>query len=329
MSDDAARFDLPPVTSTHGGRVRLVGFELEFSGIGLDEAALALKTSLGAELRTESVAERKFLVDEVGDFNIELDWDYLKRKAAEDKQEGDESDWIEKLGQLAAMLVPIEIVCPPIPINKLDVLHPMVAALREAGAIGTEESLLAAYGVHINTEIPSLDADTLLSYIKAFAILQWWLVEAHDVDPTRKLSPYIDLYPEAYVKQVLSQSEAAMDAIFDEYLKHNASRNRALDLLPLLAEIDFNRVRSVVDDSKIKARPAFHYRLPNCHIERADWSLTLAWNRWCLVEQLAHQPNDLDELSAAFHDLQRPVLGVNRKTWLNYLDRWLKDRELV
>ena len=329
MSDTGDRFDLPPVTLKVDGNPRLVGFELEFSGINLDDAAIALKASLGGELRSESVAERKFHVDTLGDFNVELDWDYLKRKAVEDGQEGDESDWIEKLGQLAALLVPIEVVCPPIPINRLDALHPMVTALREAGAVGTEESLLAAYGVHINTEIPCLDADTLFSYIQAFALLQWWLLEAHEVDPTRKLSPYIDLYPEAYLKQVLSQPQATMDAIFDEYLKHNASRNRALDLLPLLAEIDSERVRSVVDDPKIKARPAFHYRLPNCHIERVDWSLTPAWNRWCLVEQLAHKPDDLDELSAAFHNMQRPILGVNRNAWLQYMDQWLKDRELV
>jgi hypothetical protein len=169
----------------------------------------------------------------------------------------------------------------------------------------------------------------LLAYIKAFAVLQWWLVEAHDVDMTRKLSPYINLYPEAYLKAVLSRSEAAMDAVFDDYLKHNPSRNRALDLLPLLAEIDSERVRSVVDDPKIKARPAFHYRLPNCHIERADWSLIPAWDRWCLVERLAHQPSDLDELGAAFHDLDRPLFGVSRKAWQKFVDRWLKDRGLV
>lgn len=329
MSDSAARFDLPAVTLKADGNPRLVGFELEFSGIDLDQAAMALKTSLGAESRSESVAEHELHVESVGDFNVELDWDYLKRKASADGQEVDESEWIERLGQIAAVLVPVEVVCPPLPIDRLDVLHRMVVALREAGAVGTEESLLAAYGVHINTEIPSLDADTLSSYIKAFALLQWWLVEAHDVDPTRKLSPYIELYPKAYLKAVLSQSGASMDLIFKDYLKHNASRNRALDLLPLLAEIDPDRVRSAVDDPKIRARPAFHYRLPNCHIERADWSLTPAWNRWCLVERLAHQPGDLDDLGATFHDMDRPVFGVSRNAWQKFIDQWLKDRGLV
>lgn len=169
--------------------------------------------------------------------------------------------------------MPVEVVCPPIPVTHLSALEPMVGALRKAGAVGTEESLLAAYGVHINTEVPRLDASTLHSYLRAFAVLHWWLVDVHEVDPTRKVSPYVDLYPEAYLKQVLSQSDSTMDRIFAEYLEHNASRNRALDLLPLLAEVDEKRVRGAVDDPKIKARPAFHYRLPNCNIERAGWSL--------------------------------------------------------
>jgi hypothetical protein len=205
----------------------------------------------------------------------------------------------------------------------------MVIALRKAGAIGTEESLLAAYGVHINTEIPALDAATLLSYLKAFAILQWWLVDAHEVDATRRVSPYIDLYPEAYLKQVLSRSGSTMDEIFSDYLAHNASRNRALDLLPLLAEIDEERVRGTVDDPRIKARPAFHYRLPNCHIERPDWSLSASWNTWLVVEQLACRPDDLHELGAAFLDAERLILGVNRSKWTGFIDQWLKDRELV
>jgi hypothetical protein len=120
-----------------------------------------------------------------------------------------------------------------------------------------------------------------------------------------------------------------MDEIFSDYLAHNASRNRALDLLPLLAEIDEERVRGTVDDPRIKARPAFHYRLPNCQIERPDWSLSASWNTWLVVEQLACRPDDLHELGAAFLDAERLILGVNRSKWVGFIDQWLKDRELA
>jgi hypothetical protein len=307
----------------------MVGFELEFSGITLDNAVAAIQSSLGGTLQSESAAERVLRVDSLGAFNVELDWAYLKRKAAQNGREDEGTDWIERLSQAAALVVPVEVACPPIPVLDLAKLEPMIAALREAGAVGTEESLLAAYGVHVNPEIPRLDASTLHAYLRAFAVLQWWLVDAHAVDATRKVSPYIDLYPESYLKRVLSASRSTMDDIFAAYLEYNASRNRALDLLPMLAQIDEKRVRGVVDDTRIKPRPTFHYRLPNCHIERKDWSLAESWNTWCVVERLADREDYLDELAAEFGAADRPILGVSRGDWTEFVDRWLRDRELV
>ena len=322
-------FDLPPEANKDDGSPRRIGFELEFSGISLDETAKAVQSALGGELQSESSAERVVHTDSFGEFIIELDWAYLKRKARGTDRGEEGSEWLEHLSQAAALLVPVEVVCPPIPLTELSVLKPMVSELRRAGAIGTEESLIAAYGVHINTEIPRLDADTLFAYLRAFAILQWWLVDAHEVDATRKVSPYVDLYPEVYLRKTLSRSESTMDEIFTNYLDHNARRNRALDLLPMLAEIDSDRVRVAVDDPKIKARPAFHYRLPNCHIERPDWSLASSWNTWCVIERLADRKDDLDALAAEFLAADRAILGVGRSGWVKFIDRWLKDRALA
>ena len=329
MSYLSNEFVLPPRVDKEDGTPRMVGFELEFSGISLNQAAQAVLSALGGELASESSAERIIQTSSFGEFIIELDWDFLKRKASGTDRGEEGSEWLEPLSQAAALLVPVEVVCPPVPLTDLSVLTPMVRGLREAGAIGTEESFIAAYGVHINTEIPRLDADTLFSYLRAFAILQWWLVDAHEVDATRKVSPYIDLYPQSYLRQVLCKSESTMDEIFDDYLEHNASRNRALDLLPMLAEIDGERVRKEVDDPKIKARPAFHYRLPNCHIERPDWSLAGAWDPWCVVEHLAGREADLDALAGEFLAADRPILGVGRSAWVAFVDQWLKDRALV
>ena len=329
MSYLSNEFVLPPRVDKEDGTPRMVGFELEFSGISLNQAAQAVLSALGGELASESSAERIIQTSSFGEFIIELDWDFLKRKASGTDRGEEGSEWLEPLSQAAALLVPVEVVCPPVPLTDLSVLTPMVRGLREAGAIGTEESFIAAYGVHINTEIPRLDADTLFSYLRAFAILQWWLVDAHEVDATRKVSPYIDLYPQSYLRQVLCKSESTMDEIFDDYLEHNASRNRALDLLPMLAEIDGERVRKEVDDPKIKARPAFHYRLPNCHIERPDWSFARVWDPWCVVERLAGREDDLDALASEFLAADRPILGVGRNAWVAFIDQWLKDRALV
>jgi hypothetical protein len=305
-----------------------VGFELEFSGISLEDAVAALRDSVGGRPVRRTAAEVSFESESLGIFHVELDWTYLKNKAAENDQEVGR-EWLELLSQAAALFVPVEIVCPPIPVRNLNVLNPLLAALRGAGAVGTDESLFAAYGVHINVEVPSRDPATLFAYLRAFSLLQWWLVEIHEVDMARRVSPYVDLYPEAYLRRLCLLTDPSMDDIFRDYLELNPSRNRALDMLPILANIDEDRVRRVIHDMKVKARPAFHYRLPNCLIDHPDWSLAGMWNAWCVVERLAGREEDLRELAGAFLAAERPLIGVSRSDWIRFVDRWLVDRALA
>ncbi|MDV7340925.1 amidoligase family protein [Terasakiella sp. A23] len=327
MPDDNRIFDLPPKIKKADGANRKVGFELEFSGLTIDQAVEAVQTSLNASLRSETTAEKTLDAEGLGSFSVELDWELLKRLA--DKATQKDNNWIETLSQTAAMIVPIEVVCPPIEVEQLFALEQMVKALRNAGAKGTEESPIAAYGVHINVELPNLDTHTINAYVTAFCLLQWWLSEARDVNITRKISPYVALFSETYVKTILSRKSPGMVDIFEDYLTHNASRNRALDLLPLLAHIDEKRVFAAVDDPKIKARPALHYRLPNCHIEDPDWSLNNSWNVWQIVEKLASSPEDLEYLSSKFFEYDRPLIGIDTNEWNEFIDKWLKDQKLA
>lgn len=329
MSERLQQFRQLPVTNNGAGATRRVGFELEFSGISLDQAADILQQKLGGEFGTSTAAQKILQVEGLGDFSIELDWDYLQRTASESAEQHEDGRWVELLSKTAAFLVPLEVVCPPVPLDRLELLQPLVAALRKAGATGTEESLVAAYGVHINTELPKENAETLFAYLRAFSLLQWWLQDAHEVNSARRISPYIDLYPDAYVRQLLARDEPTMDDLFRDYLQHNATRNRALDLLPILANIDPGRVQRAVDDPKIKPRPAFHYRLPNCQIEKPDWSLAEPWKIWCVVEELASRPRDLAELAQMFRQADHELLGLNRDKWLDTVKQWLHDQELA
>ena len=329
MSLQAQQFSLPPHAEKENGETRRVGFELEFTGLNLDQTVAALESSLGGSSETTSAAERVLAVEGLGRFNIELDWAYLKRLAEKEARSGDAAEWVDLLSQAASLLVPMEVVCPPIAVNRLERLEPMVEALREAGAMGTRNSPVAAYGVHINTEIPRLDAPTLFAYLRAFALLQWWLVKEMQVDTARRISPYIDLYPQSYLERLMAASAPTLDQLFADYLELNPTRNRALDMLPMLAHIDHERVRRAVDDPRIKARPAFHYRLPDCHIERSGWSLRDVWNNWLVIENLANQPEALDELADAFLDSGRPIIGISRSAWIEHMDRWLKERKLA
>lgn len=257
---------------------------------------------------------------------MELDWEYLKQAASADNPNIQN---LELLRDLASPFVPVEIVCPPIAVTELDKLDALISALHKSGARGTHESLMSAFGVHINAELPALDANTIHNYLRAYSLLQWWLVKAHDVDFSRRLTPFIDLYPDSYLKCVLEAESPDLTQIIDDYLKFNPTRNRALDMLPLFAELDNERVKDTVDDSRIKARPTFHYRLPNCLLGEAGWSLADSWNIWWVVEELANRPDDLEALSLKFLARWRPILGIDHGEWIRIIEPWLESSQLA
>ncbi len=323
-------FRLPTATHTDRGDWRRAGFEVEFTGLTLARAVEVVAGVLGGERREEDAAHCILAVPGAGDFAIEIDWAFLKRQAAEQGGGSGES-WVGLLSSAAERVVPLEVVGPPLPLNKLDrLLEPLVEALRDAGAAGTRDTVIAAYGVHINTEAPDLEVATLWRYLVSFALLQWWLVDTHAVDLARRVSPYVDLYPEAYTRTLCEEGPPpSTDALLATYLQHNPTRNRALDLLPLLSVLDEEAVQAAVADDRVEARPAFHYRLPNCLIDDPDWSLASAWESWRVVDDLAQRPADLDALAAAYRERWRPLLGVDRAAWCADLEPWLHDRGLL
>ncbi len=101
-------------------------------------------------------------------------------------------------------------------------------------------------------------------------------------------------FPQDYVRRVLAPDYwPDLPDLTADYLAANPTRDRGLDLLPLLAYLDDERVRSVLPHEKIGARPAFHYRLPQVHLSDPDWSIMPDWQRWLAVERLASDPERL------------------------------------
>jgi hypothetical protein len=125
----------------------------------------------------------------------------------------------------------------------------------------------------------------------------------------------------------MTQDEADMSTLIDDYLSFNATRNRALDMLPLFSMVDEDRVMNAVNDGKIKARPTFHYRLPNCQIEHPGWQLSEEWNLWWVIEALASDQDALAYWRNAFLEAERPIMGVAETDWKERLTQWLSDRE--
>jgi len=233
------------------------------------------------------------------------------------------AEWVVSM---ATEIVPLEVVCPPVAITELRRLDRMVECLREAGALGTQQALHYAFGLHLNPELPGLDALTISRYLKAYALAQDWLLVAHRVDLARRITPYIDVYPRAYLRRVLSYDDDVMlDTLVEDYLHHNPSRNRALDMLPLFKQLRPALIEARVDDERVKARPTFHYRLPNCEIERADWYLDSSWNIWCVVEQLADDPDLLQELAGQWMEYEGKIINFGRPTWHATLHKLHRD----
>ncbi|MCR2745532.1 amidoligase family protein [Limnobacter parvus] len=300
------------------GEPRTVGFELEFAGLDLKTASNALANALSGEIELDTQAECKVRHPQFGHFKIELDWSFAKNMARRRLQEqGASEDMVMSLmTDLARQIVPLEIVCPPIPVSDLQVLDIMVESLQKAGALGTSDSLIYAFGVHINAELPAFDSETLVAYIQAYCLAQNWLIKAHEVDPVRRLTPYIDSYPKRYVQAVMAYTEAvSVSQIIDDYLEHNPTRNRGMDLLPLFKYIDDARVSAAVTDERVNARPTFHYRLPNCEIENPDWELSHCWNIWCVVEHLAADPVLLTSMCKQWTVYNDNLINLKEEPW--------------
>jgi hypothetical protein len=111
-----------------------------------------------------------------------------------------------------------------------------------------------------------------------------------------------------------------------DYLALNPSRNRALDLLPLLAHLDPVAVKKALPGEKVNARPTLHYRLPNSDIDNPHWHLLDAWQDWQQVELLVQSPEQLDDLCRRYlRHLDRPLPDWVAP-WSETVELWLSDR---
>ncbi|WP_213003987.1 amidoligase family protein [Parahaliea maris] len=323
----ASQWPLPPRQETATGDPRRVGVELEFSGMDIESIAGIMLSELGGEAEVISPYEQILRDSSLGTFGLELDYGYLKQLGRERNIEED-SD-LEQFGEallklVAEQLVPHEIVSPPIAMGDLWQLGDLLQRLRQAGAKGTRHAAVYAFGLHLNPELPDLEAPTILAYMRSFLCLYEWLVEREQVDLSRRITPYIDPFPRKYVTRVLDADYSPdLPLLIDDYLKFNATRNRALDMLPLFSHLDAPRVRAAVDDDRVNPRPTLHYRLPNCQVDEGNWSLASPWRNWLQVEALASDERRLALACRAYRQhLDSPAGGLFRD-WPEGVSRWL------
>jgi putative amidoligase enzyme len=314
-------FDLPPILHNARGEMRTVGVEIEFVGPSAEKAVQALQEALGGRLIEEDPHAFTLKESVIGDLTVELD----SRILHPGKQSGTRSGVLPKIAALfgfaARYLVPCELVTAPIPLDRLQEINRILTILRGVGAKGTQDGLFYAFGLHFNPEAPRLDADTITAFMKSFALLNSWLRREASPDATRNLLGFADPFPADYVRRIASQDYwPDIPAFIDDYLSHNPTRNRDLDLLPLLHHLDADRVRAVLPNEKINGRPTFHYRLPDARLSDPGWSIAPDWNRWVCVERLAADRERLDAFGAAFLSFE----GED-KSWANVAEQVLRS----
>lgn len=325
----------PPKIYNQDGQERSVGFEFEFTGVEMKDAADMISGLYGGDIEQISSYEYAVNKTEFGTFSLELDASLFLNKKYEkvlksvglDVEKFKNKEKLEEtLRDMASTIVPFEIITPPIPVSQLARIDELVTALREWKAKGTGSSFFYAFGLHLNPEVPELSAESVLRHLKAYVILDAWIRKDADIDLSRKITPYINEYEMDYIRYILREDyKPDFKTLITDYFKFKNSRNRPLDLLPLFKFMDKETTQDLLKERLTSARPTFHYRLPNCSIEDEHWSLAQEWNRWLLVEKLADDEKTLDQYSRAFLNMdEKSVFGIKKK-WIKLMDRWVKN----
>jgi hypothetical protein len=324
-SESVAHYESPPRAKNEKGETRRVGLEIELGYLTLEQTLEIVRDVLGGEIASDSRTEGSVRETRFGTFKVEVDStslrerSYLRPLAAL----GLDTDSLavqvveDSVLQVAREFVPIEVVTPPIPWDRLHELDALWQALRAAGAQDTRSSLLHAFGLHLNPEPPDLTVGTILDTVRGFLLLEDWIMEASDIVMSRLIAPYIRPFPEAYRRKVLVPSyRPCWEDFVDDYLKDSPTRNRPLDVLPLIAHIGAPDLERRVEDwALIGARPTFHYRLPNCELAKPAWTPAADWNRWVAIEAVAEDKALLRELSKAYLETTDWPLRLQRGGW--------------
>jgi hypothetical protein len=310
-------FAMPPVLHNERGELRTVGVEVEFVGPTAERTVRALQEALGGEVLEEDPHAFCLKDSSLGNMTVELDSRIL-HPGKGNKGQGRVLPRIAAwFGFAASYLVPCELVSGPVPLDRLHELDRVLTVLRELGAKGTQDGPFYAFGLHFNPEIPRQDAETVASFMKSFVLLNPWLRREVAPDATRDLLGFADPFPAEYVRMVAAPDYWPDIARFiDDYLAANPTRNRDLDLLPLLHHLDATRVRAVLPNEKINGRPTFHYRLPDARVSDPGWSIAPEWNRWVSVERLAADRERLDAVGTAYLSF-----GGEDKSWANVVEQ--------
>ncbi|HET6528837.1 MAG TPA: amidoligase family protein, partial [Balneolaceae bacterium] len=129
-------------------------------------------------------------------------------------------------------------------------------------------------------------------------------------------TPFVFPFAEKYVRKVLERSyQPDEEQFIKDYVAFNPTRNRPLDMMPILGMLNEQLIQPAMKGEKNNMRPAFHYRLPNSKIDDPGWHFEDEWNYWLVVEELATDDEMLEKLCQLYLLRQRETLISFHKEW--------------
>mgnify|MGYP006299838363 FL=1 len=310
----------PPRPARADGTERRVGVEIEFAGVTEAEAVAIVRELWGGAETGGARYRHKVAGTKIGDVKVELDTALA---------EGAKGPVDTTLLDLSRALVPVEIVTPPIALADLPEIDRLVARLGAAGAAGSRDGALYAFGLHLNPEVAVETADHIVAVTRAYGLLEDWLRASDPPDPSRRVLPFVDPWPRAFVDRLAGEAaDWALGDLREAYLRDVGSRNHGLDLLPLIEHLFPGSVDAALGQGTAKGgRPAWHFRLPESGIGRAGWSVAHEWNRWVLVEDVAEAPGLLRALAEGWQE-HRSSLTTVRPDWARQADRIMREADI-
>jgi hypothetical protein len=306
-----------PTPTRSDGKDRRVGVEVEFAGLTEAAAAEIIQNAWGGSIAAETPHDITVRNTALGDVKIELDV-HLREKAG--------SFIADKLLNWSRAVVPVEIVTQPLTPEQLERIDPLIDTLVAAGAEGTQGGIFYGFGLHLNPEVASEDIAGVLPVVRAYALLEDWLRASDPIDPSRRLLPFVDPWPRSLMDLLAKEgADWRLDDLLRNYAELSPTRNRGLDLLPLLEHLRPEALHAAMPEDSLKGgRPAFHYRLPEARLGAKGWSVAYEWNRWVLIERVAADTALLDKLAAMWID-HRAALTTLRRDWAQNVDAVLAD----
>ncbi|PRY23131.1 putative amidoligase enzyme [Aliiruegeria haliotis] len=269
---------------------RRVGLEIEFAGLSLPDATGVVKQRFSGREIWNGAGEVTLQHSSIGKIEMYLDTAFRPESESAAAKAGVE---------IAQSVVPLEIVTEPLLHTDLPQMEALVADLDAAGGHGGGKSLLIGCGLHLNIDLADSEEGSDLPRIAlAYALLEGWLRWRDPPELSRRLLPFVDPFPADMVSDLAGMGPGmSCDDLFTLLSRYALSRNQGLDLLPAWAAVAPERYeRDGPVDSAVSPRPAYHYRLPDCRIGDAEWSLAYEWDRWQLIENVARRTDLLEAL---------------------------------